>query len=251
MPAAERHALATADAFSTHPVKFLLLGDSLAYTLALGLKVGSVHRFGVQVDNQATLGCDLDNLKAEVSGVIDSPASPCAYWRTFWAGKVASAHPEVVGLLVGRWDITDHFDNGAVVHIGQPAWDAHLSDEINQVVTVLSAGGAKVVLFTMPDLIPATAPNGTPFPESDPARVTEFNAILASVAARRSDVVTLVDLNKLIDPHGHFQSVIDGVTVRWADGIHISKPGGEWLQPLILPTVAQLGLDVRAARASP
>ena len=59
----------------------------------------------------------------------------------------------------------------------------------------------------------------------------------------------MVDLNKQLDPEGHFQTVIDGMTVRWADGIHISKPGGEWLQPFILPTVAQLGLAARGAGA--
>ena len=72
--------------------------------------------------------------------------------------------------------------------------------------------------------------------------MTEFNQILTSVAKRRSKVVTVIDLNKMLDPQGHFQSVIDGVTVRWADGIHISKPGGEWLQPAILPTVGPAGV---------
>ncbi len=80
--------------------------------------------------------------------------------------------------------------------------------------------------------------------------MTEFNQILARVAAHKSGVATLVDLNKVVDPHGHYQSVIDGVTVRWADGIHISKPGGEWLQSALLPTVAQLGLDHRTTGAS-
>jgi hypothetical protein len=27
------------------------------------------------------------------------------------------------------------------------------------------------------------------------------------------------------------------------DGIHISKAGGEWLQPLLLPEIARLGLE--------
>ena len=93
-----------------------------------------------------TLGCDLDDLRAIVAGVIDYPVSPCNSWRTYWAGKLKSYHPEVVGLLLGRWDITDHLDNGTVVSIGQPAWDAHLENELDQVVTLLSStrrqGGA-------------------------------------------------------------------------------------------------------------
>jgi hypothetical protein len=137
-------------------------------------------------------------------------------------------------------------DNGSVVSIGQPAWDAHLHDELNDVVTLLSSTGAKVVLFTMPDLMLAPSSDGPPYADDNPIRVTEFNAIVTSVARERSKVVTLINLNKVLDPHGHFQSVVDGVTVRWADGIHISQPGGEWLQPAILPTVARLGLERRA-----
>jgi hypothetical protein len=151
----------------------------------------------------------------------------------------------VVGLLMGRWDITDHIDHGKLVSIGQPAWDAHLRSELDQVVSVLSSTGIKVVLFTMPYLGVAPTPNGTVYPENGTTRIDEFNAMLASVARERSNVVTLVDLNRLLAPAGHFQAVIGGVTVRWADGIHISMSGGEWLQPAVLPTVARLGLDHR------
>jgi hypothetical protein len=250
MPAAERQALTNAKAFTTSPIRYLLLGDSLGFTMGVGLSVDSVHRFGVNVIDDATLGCDLDDLRGIVAGVIDYPVSACNKWRTYWTAQLNRFHPEVVGLLLGRWDITDHLDNGTIVHIGQPAWDAHLEDELNQVVSLLSSQGAKVVLFTMPDLVLAPSSDGPPDADNSPIRVTEFNAIVTSVARKRSKVVTLIDLNRVLDPHGHFQAVIDGVTVRWADGIHISKPGGEWLQPAILPTVAQLGLDKRTGAAA-
>ncbi len=156
----------------------------------------------------------------------------------------------MVGVLIGRWSTTDHLENGTDVHIGEPGWDAHLYDEIDEVVKVLSARGAKVVLFTMPDIDPPQmAPNGLPFPENDPVRTPEFNAILDKVAKNNGQTVTIIDLNKRLDPHGTFQLVVDGTAVRWPDGIHISKPGGEWLQPFVLPTVAQLGLIARAAGA--
>jgi hypothetical protein len=77
--------------------------------------------------------------------------------------------------------------------------------------------------------------------------VDQFNHILDVVAGRHPGVVTVVDLNRILDPQGQFRTVLDGITVRWADGIHISKQGGEWLQARVLPTVAQLGLAARAA----
>jgi peptidoglycan/LPS O-acetylase OafA/YrhL len=249
MPSSERQALVAAGAFGAHPVRFMLVGDSIANTLAIGLEVKSVSRFGVQVINRETLGCDIDNLKAIVGGITYSPVSNCRYWRTLWPQYVAHSKPDVVGLLIGRWDITDHLENGHVVHIGQTGWDNRLYDEINQAVKDFSAHGAKVVLFTMPDINPQEAANGASFPENDPERVAEFNAILDRVAKIDSQTVTVVDLNKVLDPKGKFQLVVDGTAVRWPDGIHISKPGGEWLQPFVLPTVAQLGLDARAAGA--
>jgi peptidoglycan/LPS O-acetylase OafA/YrhL len=249
MPSSERQALVATGAFGAHPIRFMLVGDSLADTLGQGLKVDSVSRFGVRVINRETLGCDIDNLNAIVGGVTYGPVSNCRYWRTLWPKYVAQSKPEVVGLLIGRWDITDHLENGHVVHIGQKSWDNHLYDEINQAVKDFSAHGAKVVLFTMPDIDPPEAANGTPFPENDPVRVTQFNAILDRVARNNSQTTTVVDLNKVLDPHGKFQLVVDGTAVRWPDGIHISKPGGEWLQPFVLPTVAQLGLTARAAGA--
>jgi hypothetical protein len=94
---------------------------------------------------------------------------------------------------------------------------------------------------------PVEAANGSVYPENEPARTDAWNRIVGEVAARHPGVVTVVDLNRMLDPDGHFASVVDGVPVRWADGIHISKVGGEWLQPQILPTVAELGLEARAS----
>jgi hypothetical protein len=44
--------------------------------------------------------------------------------------------------------------------------------------------------------------------------------------------------------------VVDGVTVRNDDGIHLTKAAGEWLQPVVMPTIDGLGLTSRAAGAA-
>jgi hypothetical protein len=244
---AEHQSLAQADAFTRKPVRFMLVGDSIAVTLAIGLEVDSVHRYGVRFINEETLGCDLDDIPVIIADHVDEPVSNCTHWRALWTADVAQTRPEVVGMEIGRWDICDHVYDGRIVYVGQPAWNAHLYDEIDEAVDIFSAHGAKVVLFTMPDIDAADeAPGSAAYPENDQSRVTEFNAIVASVAAHRRSTVTLVDLNKKLDPHGRFQLSIDGVTVRWADGVHVSKAGGEWLQPFILPTVGRLGLEARA-----
>ncbi len=245
---AQRQALQAADAFTTDPVRFLFVGDSLAVTLAIGLRVDSKERYGVDVIGKGVLGCDFDDLPGIVSGQPTQALSKCAHWQTLWTRQVEEYRPEVVGLLMGRWDTTDHLLDGRVVSIDQPAWDRHLEGELDAAVRVLSGRGAKVVLFTMPYVDPPVeSANGATYPENEPSRTDAWNRIVEDVADRHPGVVTVVDLNRLLDPEGHFASVVDDVPVRWADGIHISKVGGEWLQPQILPTVAQLGLEARAS----
>jgi hypothetical protein len=216
-------------------------------TLGNGLLVNSVHDYGVRVINGGVLGCDLDNVPARVSGQVYSPGhTACTQWRTTWKHGIDSIRPDVVGILIGRWEVIDHLYDGHWVHIGDPGWDSHLEAELNEAVDISSADGAKVVFFTMPYVEPPDeAANGSPFPENDPSRMRAFNMLLQHVAAKRSSVVTLINLNAMLDPGGQYRPVVNGITVRWTDGIHITKAGGEWLQPLVLPEIAKLGLTAR------
>ncbi|MHB1518960.1 MAG: acyltransferase family protein [Acidimicrobiales bacterium] len=250
-PAAEHAALQATGAFGTRPIRFLLLGDSVGLTLGLGLQVQSVTHYGVRLYNGAVIGCDLDQVDTIVAGVIGPPTPECAHWRTQWRSGVARIRPDVVGLLLGRWEVSDHYYRGQWMHVGEKPWDTHLVAELDQAVSIFTSRGAKVVLFTLPYSDPSDEqPNGSPFPENLPSRTNAWNALVDQVAASHPRTVTIVNLNKLLGPHGVYQQVVDGVTVRWADGIHISRAGGEWLQPKVLPTVARLGLEARSQMAS-
>jgi len=232
------------------PIRFLLVGDSVALSMGMGLGVDAVQRYNIDFLDEGTLGCDLDSTPVSLSGAV-VPATPgCPDWWSTWATWVADFHPDVVGMLVGRWEVSDHLYDGQWVHVGEPVWDAHLTGEIDSAVDLFSAGGAKVVLFTMPYVDPSQeAADGTPFSENDPARARAFNAVLAGVAKHRSSQVTLIDVNEMLDPSGQYQSVVDGVVARTTDGVHISEPGGEWLQPQVMPLVAALGGKARATPA--
>jgi peptidoglycan/LPS O-acetylase OafA/YrhL len=248
LPASEQQALAADNAFHGNPVRFLVLGDSLAVTLGVGLEVDATQRYGVDVLDKAVLGCDLDNLPSITTGQATYPVSDCRNWPAVWAHDVAVTRPEVVGILVGRWDTTDHLVGGKEVDLTQPAWFHHLQSELDRVAAVVSSRGARVVFLTLPYFGPAQeAPDGSLWPEDQSSRVNAFNRILRNVADQHPKTVSIIDLNRILDPNGRYAASIGGVTVRWADGIHISKPGGEWLQGAILPAVGQIGLDRRAA----
>jgi len=250
LPRAVHVRLESVGAFTTDPVRFLLLGDSLAITLSVGLAAGSVHAFGTQVIDQGSFGCDYDPSVAISGGQHVVPLNDCLRWRTLYADEIAHSHPDVVGLLTGRWSITDRVVGDQIVHVGQPVWDDHLVSEYTDIVRFVAQQGVGVVLFTLPYFAPPQeAPDGSIYPENRPDRVEAFNRDLARVAAATRGKMTLMDLTALLSPHRHFQTVVDGVVVRWPDGVHVTPAGGTWLQPRVLPTVAELGLAVRSGAA--
>jgi hypothetical protein len=239
----EHAALLRADAYGSHPVHLLIVGDSIALTLGQGLSVGAQAGYGVKINDSATLGCDLDSQLVIRDDGKPATVHGCNEWRGLWPFLVARVRPQVVALGLGRWEVTDHLYQGRWVHIGQPVWDAHLTSDLNAAIAILHSFGARVVLFTMPYVDPTQRQsNGAPYDEDVPSRARQFNALVRQVARAQPKVVTVVDLNHLLAPAGVYTDSVDGIDVRSSDGIHISLDGGELLQREILPQIAQLGL---------
>ena len=247
LTSSEQQALVDHGAFAGHPVRFMLLGDSVATTMALGLRSEAQGRWGIDTQFTHTdLGCDLDPADTIVVSGSTVPASPgCRDWQAVWSDAIAAEHPEVVGLLLGRWEIVDRLHDGRWMHIGQQVWDAHLSEQLDRAIGIVSSHGATTVLFTMPYIDPPEAPDGSVWPENNPARVDAYNRLVRSVADRHPGEVTVVDLNRIVGPDGSYTSIIDGVTIRNSDGIHFTKFGGLWLRSRLLPTIGRLGLGRR------
>ena len=247
----EHAALQHAGAFGAHPVRLLLLGDSIALTLGMGLSVDAQQEYGVTVTDDASIGCDLDpQLEVVTSGAV-GPATPgCDNWRGLWPFVMAVQRPQVVALGLGRWEVADHLLDGHWVHIGEPAWNQHLTADLQSAITILHSFGAKVVLLTMPYVDPRDhQPDGLPWSENTPARAQAYNALVRQVAATHPGVVSVLDLNRMLSPGGVYTASVAGVDVRSSDGIHVSVDGGELLQRQILPVVDRIGMEDEAAKA--
>jgi peptidoglycan/LPS O-acetylase OafA/YrhL len=248
IPAAETAGLRARHAFTTDPERFVLLGDSVALTLRLGLQIDSVRRYGVKMYPGAWLGCDLDpNLPVMGNGVVNETSPGCLGWPTKWPRFVDEDRATVVGILLGRFELLSHFYKGRWTYVGQREWDEHLTAELDLAISLVSRQGARVALFTAPYDSETEAADGSVLPENEPSRVDAYNRLLEEVAAAHRGVVTLVDLNRILDPAGHYTETVDGVRVRYYDGVHITIAGGLWLQSRLLPEIARLGLEDRAA----
>jgi hypothetical protein len=248
LTASEHAALEQAGAYGSRPVRLLILGDSIAMTLGEGLSVDSAPAYGVSVADDATLGCDLDPQLEVMTQGMPGPATPgCDDWRGLWPFLVASERPQVVALGLGRWEVTDHLFDGQWMHIGEPAWDQHLTADLQAAIAIFHTFGAKVVLFTMPYVDPTDRqPDGLPWSENSPARTQAYNALVQQVANEDPQEVSVIDLNRMLSPDGVYTASLDGLDVRY-DGIHISPAGGQLLQRQILPQIGRIGMADEAA----
>jgi hypothetical protein len=251
LSAAEHGELARQGAYGARPLRLLIVGDSIAMTLGMGLSVQSRPEYGVSVIDDATVGCDLDPQTEVLTDGAPGPATQgCDNWRALWPFVVAGQHPQVVALGLGRWEVTDHFYDGQWVHVGEPAWDLHLTQDLQDAITIFHTFGAKVVLFTMPYVDPTDRqPDGLPWPENTPARAQAYNALVGQVAQSDPSEVSVIDLNHMLNPDGVYSGTLDGVDTRSPDGIHVSVAGGELLQRQILPAVGRIGMEDEATAA--
>ncbi len=252
LSASEHAALQHSGAYGGRPVRLLVLGDSIALTLGMGLAVRSQPQYGVTISDHGSLGCDLDpQLQVFIAGSAGPATHGCALWRGLWPLMAARERPQVVALGLGRWEVADHLLNGQWVHIGEPAWDQHLTAELQSAVALFHGIGARVVLFTMPYVDPSDRqPDGMPWSENAPARAQAYNAVVRQVARANPDDVSVIDLNRMLSRGGVYTASLHGVDVRWPDGVHITAAGGQLLQREILPEIDHIGMENEtAARA--
>jgi hypothetical protein len=222
-------------------VRVLIVGDSLSLTVAVGL-ARYAQQYGVDLGGRSHTGCGVAvALPVSVHGVVGTPFPGCPQWPTWWAQDVKQLHPQVVGLVLGWWETADRMYQGRWQHLGDPAFDAYETAQLEKAVTILSSQGARVALFTAPYFHSGDQPNGEPWDEDSPARVNRLNQILETVAARHPGVVSVIPLHQYLDPHGQFTWSIDGNVIRQPDGIHTTLATGAYLAPLVLPMLAELG----------
>ena len=227
------------------PVRILLVGDSMAGSLGVGLKQVAA-RYGAEILNDGAPGCSLaEAQQVRVLWFTDPPGAPCqatdpAQLITTYRALVQQFDPDVV-VYLARGDTLDTQLNGSWQHLGQPTFDFWAEARYDQAVTALSSGGAKVVFLTSPYYNSGEAPDGSTWPENDPSRVITDNQLLAASARLNPGTASVFNLGSLLSPGNQFDSAVDGVDARCTDGVHMTVPGGELVGARLLPTLVALG----------
>jgi hypothetical protein len=220
------------------PVRSLVLGDSLAYTLQQGLsEVGSVNH--AQVNWGSLIGCGIaPSNPMHVDGQVADTIPPCFQWEQSWKSFIDQARPDVAMVMLGRWETVDRFWNGKWNAIGEPDYDAHLSAQLDTAIAIASSRGAKVALLDMPCFNAHELADGSTPIEDSPGRINEWNGLLAQAAARHPGSVRVFNIDPLLCPNGKFiWKDSAGRDMRRDDGVHFTEAGGQDVGNYVFPKI--------------
>jgi hypothetical protein len=238
------------------PVRVLLLGDSVALTLGLGLGIHPEQdKYGYRLFDEGILGCGVvEGPAVELRGTVDLTPPPCngstptageaassLPWPDQWRHAMATVKPNVVVVLAGRWEVLDREYKGAWTNILNPVYAAYVKSQLEKASTLVTTTGANLVFSTAPCTDEGEQPDGQPWPEDNPARLVEYNKLVRQVAALHPKTDSVVDLDAAACPGGKFTGALDGVAVRGSDGIHFTVQGGEVLAKDLMPAVVAAG----------
>jgi peptidoglycan/LPS O-acetylase OafA/YrhL len=232
---------------SPHPVKVLVVGDSIAGTLAIGLDLVA-RNANVQIVDEGLPGCSVSNTEqikvlfyVAASGPPCDSTNPDAIFAT-WRHWVDTYNPDVV-VYAARSQTFDQQVGSTWEHIGQASFDSYLTARFRRAVEVLGARGAAVVFMTSPYYDSGTQSSGTPWPEDAPDRVNLDNATIRRVATSSSAPggVYVFNLNGVVSPGGRYSAAVDGVNVRCSDGVHFTTSGGIYVGLRLVPDLVALG----------
>ncbi|MGC9960321.1 MAG: acyltransferase family protein [Acidimicrobiales bacterium] len=224
------------------PVRAMVMGDSMALTLAFGLGSDQQH-YGVLLSDDAAIGCSFGVRGLGQWGpglAFSAQFTPCRNQFATWRAEEKAVHPQALVVLMGYWDCFNWQWGGHEVHIGQPAFDSYLFSRMELFVRTEGAGGIPVVVLTVPYVDPAPFADGSPAPASSAQRHGLINGMLARLAAAFPRQVHLVDLDSYVSPGNHFDATVDGHLCRYSDGIHFAPYCGAIVGAHVLPLIRQL-----------
>jgi peptidoglycan/LPS O-acetylase OafA/YrhL len=211
-----------------------VFGDSIAWTIMRYLPPTP----GLAFTDYTTIGCGIARGGPyRYTGATLNQKRECDTWPDRWSQRVSHDKPDVVLLIVGRWEVVDRMNAGGWTHIGEPGYDAYLRGELNRALDILGSTGAHIVVTTEPYNRRAEKPDGSLYPEDDPDRVDEWNALLRSVAKTRRNV-SVLDLNAKLTPNGYYTNRVDGIRMR-SDGVHPTPEAVKWLTPWLVEALTK------------
>jgi hypothetical protein len=189
------------------------------------------------VDDGAAAGCGFTNGAPTIPW--SDPAKPyispaaCALWASQLQWVVSRFHPDVTVIQTGFWETQDRQFGATYETLANADYSAYIRGNLAQAVQIAHSEGGAVILSTSPY-----------FADGTPADlVAAYNQIVDSVASQYP-YVSIDDLYTVLDPGGAYSTVVNGITARGSDGVHITEAG---VDSLIAPALNQIIANVAGA----
>jgi peptidoglycan/LPS O-acetylase OafA/YrhL len=221
------------------PTRFLLVGDSLGGSLADALTAEAASR-GLTLFAATRPGCGMTTaIPLRRNGEFVPWAPDCSRGTAeYQQTSVAQYEPQVV-LWLSSWEASDHLYDGVRLDFDTPEGDAALLADFDESRQRLTAGGATLVLLTLPE--PAKQSELGP---ADPHLLEVYphmNKLFRQFAAEHPDAVEVVDLARMVCPQGPpCPAVVEGVRLRPRDGAHFEADGPAWVSERLLDALVEL-----------
>ncbi len=217
----------TAVRYNQPPLKVLLVGDSMAGSLGVGL--GELEaEYNVQLVNAAHPGCSVSmDGSIELTYFVDPPGAPCAINRpgrilAVWQSYVDDFRPDVV-IYLARSDLLNQQIEGHWTWVGHRIFNLWFDARLRAMLSVFTSHGASVVLMTVPV---SEEPTLNERPQDNPIRVAREGKLLRLAAAGEPSRVLVYDLSSLLTPGFRYRTSADGLPLRCADGVHLTSEAG-------------------------
>lgn len=208
---------------ATLPRRLVIVGDSMAHSLAINMPDGIGQTF--TVSDGSVEGCSVYDSGKGISirdGYTRSFIG-CSGWDSKWANAASSNRAEVALVVIGAWDVFDVDVDGQSLPFGSAANDRRFTAGVQKGIDALAATGAKVALLEIACMRPQDVKGaGVPaLPErGDDQRVAHLNDLLRQVAVANPGTTTFVK-----GPAEYCtEPIASDLGYRW-DGVHAFKPG--------------------------
>jgi hypothetical protein len=216
----------------------LLLGDSVADTLGDELRaVAAAHGVAFEAYTRPGCGMTTEVPLLDSGGEVPWGEACASDAAKYQSDAIQGVAPDVV-LWLSTWETSDGVAQGTTVRFGTRAGDDALLVELEAARERLVAGGARLVLVTVPP--PADTSEVHPLRADEADRRQHLGTLFGRFAARHPDDVGVADLSTIVCPQADpCAASVDGVVLRPYDGNHFEGDGPAWVAPRLYSAVIQ------------
>jgi len=232
-------ATTAAPTFPAQPRRIVLIGDSVAASLADGLSAEAARR-GLEFAAYTRVGCGLTTgVPVDTGNAAFS--QQCAADAPAYLADVQAHEPSAdVVLWLSSWDFDSYVVDGRTLTYGSPEWESWFDGELN----AARRRFGRLFLVTVP---PRANLNGKPTMTPEEANgLMQLADVYRRFIAKHPTSTGIVDLTHIVCAAGPpCPEFVDGFQLRPDLGAHFDAAGANWVAPWFLDAVSNEWTRVR------